>query len=167
MNFLEKNLEDIIFETPNDVLQKRCLFINGFKKRQVRVGSRAVADLITADRQYDFTFEPFNEFTPNVFTTQGFKLVEFTIYELKQDKIGIGAILQSIRYAAAVKKHFYNRCFEFDTRIKIVLIGKTIESWEIKLLPDVLSNISIYTYKYDFDGLHFERVSKTFIDSQF
>ena len=44
MNFLEKNLEDIIFETDNVDLRKRDLFIFGKKKRQVRIGNYGTCD---------------------------------------------------------------------------------------------------------------------------
>lgn len=35
MDFIEKNLEDIIFETPNEILIDRVLYICGKKFRQV------------------------------------------------------------------------------------------------------------------------------------
>lgn len=47
MNFLEKNLEDIIYETNNKYLRERGLFINGIKKRQLRIGNYGIADIVT------------------------------------------------------------------------------------------------------------------------
>lgn len=48
-DFLEKTLEDIIFETSNDDLKERGLWICGNKKRQVKIGNYGIADLITCN----------------------------------------------------------------------------------------------------------------------
>jgi len=47
MNFLEKNLETILIETPNELLRNRGLKIYGKKRNQVRLGNYGIADLIT------------------------------------------------------------------------------------------------------------------------
>ena len=56
MSFLEKDLEDIIFETDNDLLFEHGLFIDGQKKRQVRIGNYGIADLITCRGGSRFAF---------------------------------------------------------------------------------------------------------------
>jgi hypothetical protein len=50
MNFLEKNLEDIIFETHENKLRDRGLEISGKKLRQLRIGNYGIADMITYTR---------------------------------------------------------------------------------------------------------------------
>ena len=50
MKFLEKDLEEIIFETSNKELNERGLFVYGKKYRQLRIGNYGVADLVVVDR---------------------------------------------------------------------------------------------------------------------
>ena len=50
MKFLEKDLEDIIFEAPREELAKRGLHIEGKMYRQLRIGNYGIADLVTIQR---------------------------------------------------------------------------------------------------------------------
>ena len=72
MKFLEKNLEDIIWEASNEKLQERGLNISGKKLRQLRIGNYGIADLVTFDRDYYHTeyLHPF---------------LNITVYELKKN----------------------------------------------------------------------------------
>ena len=45
MTFLEKDLEQIIFETPKEKLQEKGLVIKGKLLRQIKIGNYGIADL--------------------------------------------------------------------------------------------------------------------------
>lgn len=137
MNFLEKNLEDIIFETPNDLLHERGFFIFGKKKRQVKIGNYGIADIITYHRAGGRLF--------------------INILELKKDKISTDTLLQSLNYAKGVSRYLQKRSFDFDVSLRIKLIGREIDTnSSFCYLPDFFNSIEIYTYDYGFDGIHFK-----------
>ena len=57
MNFLEQDLESIIYKTPNDILRSRGLdIIDGHKKRQVNFKDFGIADLVTINKSENGTF---------------------------------------------------------------------------------------------------------------
>lgn len=154
MNFLEKDLETIIYETPNEILQERGLNISGRKKRQVRIGNYGIADMITLEKSIPSLMNgDYNFFRPDS--------TEIIIYELKQNKISVNAFLQSLRYMKGVDMYLKSRNFN-DYTIKLVLIGKEIElQSSIIYLTDyfVDSNanpiLKFYTYIYEINGLKF------------
>lgn len=137
MKFLEKDLEQIIYETDNKILKDKGLNINGKKLRQLRIGNYGIADLITYHRDGNY--------------------FDITVYELKKEKIGISAFLQSVRYTKGIKS-FLSKRFKDDVwySINVVLIGKQIDNnGSFCFIPD-MTNFSFYTYHYEFDGLKFE-----------
>lgn len=151
MKFLEKDLEQIIHESGMDLLNQRGLPIEGKMFRQMKIGNFGIADLMTIER-------PFREKIPDygMITHPG----KITIYELKKEKISIGAFLQSIKYAKGVLAYLQKIDKRHLFEIKIVLIGKTIDvSGSFCFIPDVISSsdceIKFYTYKYNIDGLSF------------
>jgi hypothetical protein len=146
MDFLEKDLERIIFETDNDVLRKRGLSIYGKKLRQVRIGNYGIADLITIQRE------------TNVYEDIVVQYVIVTIYELKLEKVGISAFLQAIAYAKGVEQFYHSKNYDDSINffIRIVLIGKNIDqTGSLIYLPSIFDNLKFYHYKYDLDGLSF------------
>lgn len=149
MRFLEKNLEDIIFETPNHLLNARGLHIHGVKKRQVHIGNYGVADLIVFDKGYlDVSEGELKHENSSI-----------TIYELKQGEINIDTLLQAIRYAKGIERYFMKyRHIEYD--IKITLIGNSIsKNSPFLYMADIMSKfLDFYTYTYDFDGIRFKRI---------
>lgn len=158
MDFLEKDLEEIIYQTPSEILNQRGLEFRGLRLRQLRIGNYGISDLITIERDY-----------------QGCKthLVHITVYELKKDKIGISAFLQAIQYAIGIKSYLEKINSSVSANINIVLIGKDIDSsGAFCYLPCLINNsyetipyetslfsIRYYTYKYKIDGLHFKEHS--------
>lgn len=158
MRFTEKNLEDIIFESDKELLDSRGLLLKGKVLRQLRIGNYGIADLVTVERP---DFVPMSERNTESFHA-GFFTV--TIYELKQDKIGIATLLQAIRYAKGIKswfeksKHYDYYSIDF----KIVLIGSQIDSSsKFMYLSDICKTaegeelIQILTYEYKIDGIYF------------
>ena len=149
MEFLEKDLEQIISESSNFNLRQRDLPIFGRKMRQVRIGNYGIADLITVDRATDFDFDE-NKII-------GSRLI-INVYELKKDKIGISAFLQAIRYAKGISRYLEKRGIDFDINIK--LIGQEVDlSGDFVYISDILRyNVEMYLYSYKLDGLTFKRV---------
>lgn len=152
MKFLEKDLEQIIFESGMDSLNERGLPIAGKMFRQMKIGNYGIADLITVER-------PITEIVPEIG-----KMIHpgvITIYELKRDKISIGAFLQLIRYTRGVLSYLEIKKLRKWFTIRIVLIGKTIDlSGSFCYLPDILSSndcqIDFYSYEYGINGMYFQ-----------
>jgi len=153
MNFLEKDLEEIILQTPNLELNKRGLSLFGRKLKQLKIGNYGTADIVTIDRVY------------NTNSSGGIiPVLSITVYELKKDKIGISAFLQAVRYLKGIQSYLINRSFNFDVDYSICLIGKTIDlnssyCYLCDLLPytdfNFMSFLSNYTYSFTYDGIYF------------
>jgi hypothetical protein len=151
MKFLEQDLEEIIFNTDKELLMERGLFILPFYKliRQCKIGNYGICDLISyyVDK---FSSRPF---------------IEITIYELKLKTINNDALMQAIRYARGVQRYLTKRT-HIDFKINIILIGKKLDTKnDFIFLSDLIidddkyggiSSISMYTYKYDINGLYFD-----------
>ena len=148
MDFLEKDLEEIIYNTPTVDLWNRHLFLAGKRYRQLNIGSYGVADLVFAQR------------TP--------KALEINVVELKKDKIGISAFLQAIGYARGIKRYLEFRNFSFEYNIRVTLIGRTFDkNSTYSFLADVINDftrdeiynefLENYTYNYGLNGIIFEK----------
>lgn len=152
MKFLEKDLEEIIFNTDSQTLVERGLYFKGVKKRQLKIGNYGIADLVTIQR-------------PSTLNASiNFKEpVLITVVELKKDKVGISAFLQGINYIKGIKSYLTKRNVGFDFYFRLVLIGRELDtSGAFCYLPDIINNKDIYdfqlelkTYKYNVDGLLF------------
>ncbi|WP_155297288.1 hypothetical protein [Spirosoma aerolatum] len=160
MELVEKDLEDMIYDACKtkeglDFLQERGLMITGKAYRQVNLGSYGIADLITVTYE-GRGWEPIDIFSNDYIMTRHFTI---DIYELKRDKIGIDALLQVCRYCTGFKKlilpKFNTKRNEFNIRIH--LIGSSIDlDSDFVFLLDHITRISLYTYQFRYDGLHFE-----------
>jgi len=165
MNFLEKDLEEIIYTSGRDALDKRGLTINGKLLRQVKIGNYGIADLI------EFT-RPCYDGPDRVWFIPG----RITIYELKKEQIGIAAFLQSLSYAKGILQYLRHKKKHSQYVIDIVLIGKEVDDkgsfcfLENTLLVkndyyDKITNleekgtIEFYKYQYGIDGLYFQNMS--------
>lgn len=136
MTFLEKNLEDILFDANNQKIAERGLFLYGKKKRQVRIGNYGIADLVA-------------------YYTCDEKLF-ITVYELKKDKVGIETLLQAMNYVKGIDWYLKRRNFSFETVFRIKLIGKEIDTGNsFCYFPDFFPNVELITYEYKFDGIRF------------
>ena len=165
MKFLEKDLEQIIFESGRDSLRERGLSITGKLFRQLRIGNYGIADLVEFNRP---TYEAPNRefFVPG----------RITIYELKKEQIGIAAFLQSLNYLKGIQRYLEIRGKEEMYIVDLVIIGKELDTTgSFCFIPSLLGvkndyydldsnlseegTISFYTYKYDIDGLKFQTFS--------
>jgi len=146
IQFLERDLEDIIFNAPQDKLQERGLDIAyDVIKRQVNLGSYGIADMVTFDY---FNLETFGE-----------KSLIITVYELKKGNINVQALMQAAKYVKGIQRILERTLNIKNTRIeyKICLVGCELDySGGFLLLTDLIDCLEMYTYRYDFDGISFE-----------
>ena len=138
-NFLERDLEDIIFDNPEEC-RKRGLRVIGSKVyRQVRLNQYGVCDLLTIE----------------IFNSR----VLVTVYELKHNKIGFNELGQISRYISGIYRILvgFTPSMEKDLIVRGVLIGKQIDdSDNFKYVYNQLDAITIYNYSYKSTGIKFE-----------
>lgn len=169
MEFLEKELEQIIWESSDEQLENAGLCLQGKRFRQLRIGNYGIADLVTVERRTVWDERYFDE---RKFVPLDSYLV-ITVYELKKDKIGISAFLQAINYIKGIQRYLNKRGFE-DFVFRLKLIGKNIDtSGSFCYLTDFINichphcefsnnrgyidSTDFYTYKMNINGLIFER----------
>ncbi len=178
MNFLESDLEEIIYNTINteggrDLLSEKGLNIIHnpiIIKRQLRVGNYGICDLLTVSRVPLLAVYIPDDTDFDMCKNKSAIIID--IYELKKDVININTLIQCLRYFAGIKSYleikgkdhhkiFYN----------INLIGKTIDTnsdwvylfhyleYEISnIYNGNLCNINIYKYNYTISGLEFDKI---------
>lgn len=159
MNFLEKDLEQIVYDADKELLAEKGLTIDGKLIRQLRIGRYGIADLVEYKRPY------YCEYLERV------QKGEITVYELKQNKIGISSFLQALGYLKGIKEYLKSKNMEDNYNYSIVLIGKELDrNSTYHYLTDFLSfyndtdindNSSLklhnYTYEYGLNGIEFKR----------
>jgi len=148
MNIIEKNLENIILTTPNEVLNQKGLPIYGKKKSQVNLGRYGRADLITFEKSYDYSH--LGNFTP---------ALHITIYELKQRELDLNTFGQVSSYLKGLQRYLDKRgkFKNFEINYEIVLVGYSVKkNPQIYFINDLFINANIYLYNVDINGLSFE-----------
>ncbi len=158
MNFLEKDLEEIIYTASKELLAQRGLFIKGKLLRQLRIGNYGVADLVEFKRPY-FDLDCNHCFKG-----------EITVYELKKERISISTFLQAVNYVQGLRRYLTTKNVIDKYNFKIILIGKEIDLFSsFVYLPDLFCqdssmvsfqkesvfNLELFTYNYDVDGISF------------
>lgn len=180
MDFLEKDLEQIIYEATDEQLAPFS-FPTGIRKRQLSIGAYGVADLVFFKRVRMGSIRNDNNGNPYLKTEEHGLCI--TVCELKKDKISISTFLQAIRYCKGISEYLEVRGFE-NYYFNILLIGRDIDhSNNFIYLTDMVGenirysddggdfeeNISQYcyfskrinsldfkTYSYYFDGIKFK-----------
>lgn len=101
MNFLENDLEEIIYKANKDFLADRGLYLKRGKLfRQLRIGNYGILDLLEFDRpRYS---KQMKMVIPGV----------CHVLELKKDKIGMSAFLQAVGYARGIQRYLYKKIIE-------------------------------------------------------
>jgi len=168
MDFLEKDLEDIVFNSSCDALQERGLYVPDKKRyRQLKIGNYGIADLVTFQRPYFETDLPMENHHSRPI---------ITVYEFKKDEINYGTFDQALKYACGIKRYWEHRfkknnhvfidsdmCYFVDPEIKIKLIGrKVVSTGFVTFIEHIFPNVEIHTYDYTFDGIYFNHVCNTF-----
>ena len=137
MDFIEKDLEQIIYESDRSDLFERGLALNGKLYRQLRIGNYGTADLISVYKEYDTYL--------------------ITVYELKKNYIGESTFFQALKYAKGIIRYLKKRNAKIKYKIEIVLIGKGIDlKGNLCYITDILDSIHLYTYSYKANGILFE-----------
>lgn len=144
MQFLEKDLEDIIF-THHDKMQARGLSVctHDLMYRQIQLGSYGICDCLGV----------------NIYSDHRYRAIDMFVYELKKEKIDFNTLGQAMRYKVALEsiigRHNINRT---EINIYLILVGKSIEiNGDFAFLLGRIPGILSYTYKYDFDGIVFRQ----------
>jgi hypothetical protein len=150
MKFLEKDLENIIWESDNDSLPRKGLEIYGEKKiRQKRIGNYGISDIISYSRPVYLKNHG----------KGGYELQKGTIniFELKKDKISVSSFMHVLGYAKGVETYLEQREKDDLYEIKMTLIGREIDADSaVTYLTDFVDSLEIYNYKYGIDGLEFK-----------
>lgn len=142
MDFLEKDLEDILYESDQAAIRKRGMpnFKYSSIFRQVRLGAYGIADLITYSKG-----------------EKGQHLIK--VYELKNKVLNAAAFWQTVRYVKAIKHFWAKNINATETTVLGVMIGRTVDlSGELCYLPTINSDIFMYTYDYALEGISFKKV---------
>jgi hypothetical protein len=126
IEFLEKDLEDLIFNSERDELEKRGFPLIGKLKRQVKIGNYGICDLIEIRRpEYSKSAEIH-------------KKGLIIIHELKKDSISVSAFLQAVRYTIGVKSYLDQRGSLYHFNLGISIIGTSYSSSsEIFYFPEL------------------------------
>ena len=149
MKFLEKNLEDIVFNTQPVELYNRGLdttALLGKKKRQLKIGNYGIADIVYFEKCRNENLEP---------------CLKITVFELKKDCINIDSLLQAVRYIKGIDRYIFNkRQKDLTVTYSVILIGERLDlDSSFVYLTDFLYNsgvqIQVFTYQYEFDGIKF------------
>jgi hypothetical protein len=159
MEFLEKDLEEIIYLSDKDKLQERGLYLTGKLKRQLRIGNYGIADLIEIKKPY--------------YHNKRFYKGCINIIELKKDKIGVSTFFQALNYLQGVKTYLEDRKLGDLFNYKITLIGKGADTnSSFVFLGDIFNNeindcdiiehhktkVELFTYKYGVEGVEFTQM---------
>jgi len=151
MEFLEKDLEEIIFNADKKILSEKGLRIKGKLFRQLKIGNYGIADLVGVEKEYLYTEDELNNSS----------VLNITVYKLKKDKIDSDTFLQALGYLKGIQSYIDKRKpnFYFEINYNIVLIGKSIAMHsEFLYLSDFLIDfLKNYIYSYHVDGIEFEQ----------
>lgn len=157
MNFLEKELEDIIWESDNESLQKKNLNIEGKKYRQLRIGNYGILDLLTVEKKY----------YPDWDRQKSFPYLNITVYELKKENVSISTFLQALRYCKGIKSYIERKELNVPFKLNIVLCAKKVDTHssfiyladlitkEIDRPDGLLNSLEVYSFEYLIDGINF------------
>lgn len=137
-DFLEKTLEQLIFLNRKVVHERGLPAFYKNAERQFRLPSGKIIDI--------FSFEFVHE-----------NSLHCRIYELKKDLLTIDSFLQILNY--------YNEIFGLlypsfaSIKVEGILVGSGITP-DLEGIEEPITDISFYVYRYDFDGLKFEKQEK-------
>ena len=136
------------------VIRRKRIIYSRSKKRQLRIGNYGIADIVTFDKDYNYSH--YNE--------SYYPFLNITIFELKKDKVGIGAFLQAIKYCKGIKTYFEIKKPNIKIKLHIVLASKEVDkSGDFIYLTDLINSedfgyinsIQLYSFKFDINGIKF------------
>lgn len=147
MDFLEKDLEDIIWNAAQtnvgrEELKRRGLEIHGKMYRQVNLGGYGRCDLLAI-------------------SIDG-KNVCVHIYELKKGELSTSTLAQVLKYKRAVLDVLLGKLHNHQISIKCTIVGRSTNVYLERILSAI--EVDSLIYSYDVNGLFFDGGWK-FIDS--
>jgi hypothetical protein len=168
MDFLEKDLEEIIYLSDKDALSDKGLYLKGVLKRQLKIGNYGIADLVNIEKPY---------YSRSVKIDNKYHVVHnkgtIEVIELKKDKIGVSTFFQALNYVKGIKSFLEERNCEYLFNFKIILIGKSVDlNGSFCYLSDLfnmqtdnsyieqecVTSVDLYTYSYNLDGIKFKQI---------
>tara|TARA_A100000171_G_scaffold52301_2_gene70006 strand:- start:1205 stop:1696 length:492 start_codon:yes stop_codon:yes gene_type:complete len=141
MQLLERELQQLIMETPNEKLRERGLEIYGKKRSEVVIGNYGRADIIAS----------------NIHRVKGKAIFNLTLFELKKAAIRMDALAQACRYKRGIESYMSKRFPESEVLVQIVLIGTELS--DDMLWTQSCSYFDCYKCLYDYEGIKFEHAS--------
>lgn len=147
MKFLEKDLEDIIWEAQKTKngrkdLDERGLFIGGKIFRQFNLFEYGICDLL------------------EVIKYPGKHLL-INIYELKNKEINAKSLIQACRYKKGIAEYCKIHFPKYYISYGFKLIGSSIDlASDFVHLYNIIENCEIYTYSYSLNGIKFTYQAK-------
>lgn len=158
MNVLEKEIEDMIWQGINEnrpLLRKKGLWVwdKTTYHRQVDFGAYGICDIIGINVQ------------PK---KDGQRIINAHIIEIKKDEINNATFFQALRYAKGVARFVEEKLNNTTCLFAITLVGKNVDKkGEFVYLPDVFSNVALYTYKIDYkNGIVFSREADYYANNE-
>lgn len=143
MDFLEKDLEQIIYEATDEQLAPFD-FPMGIRKRQLNIGGYGVADLVFFEKvsvgpvKYNEDGNPYQDVIDSGLC--------ITVCEFKKDIVDASTFLQAIRYCKGISKYLEKRNF-YSYYFNILLIGRKLNtSSDFIFLPDIINQNNRFTY---------------------
>lgn len=134
-NFLEKTLEDIIYENRKEIHYKGLPKFKKVAFRQVYLPSGRIIDILSYDLSNGY--------------------INFDIYELKKDYINNDAVCQAIRYWDEIEQLIKGSFKGYS--VKIIMIGKNSD--QMPFLDHLNIPVSVYEYDYQLNGISFNEVN--------
>lgn len=149
MNFLEKDLETIIWEN-YAACERRGLLIDyeagfqyGLKFRQLNLMPFGIADLV------NIYYDPFR------------KICKAQVIECKKHRIDAATYLQAKRYGSAISDLFFKADIDVDFVLSYVLVGAELNNdGELAHVIAQDTSCKSFIYKYAVDGIAFHDVTR-------
>jgi len=137
MELLERELQQLIMETPNEKLWERGLQLTGEKRSEVNLGNYGRADIICADIKREKGAATFNIY----------------VLELKKGMITVDAVVQVSRYFTKIENYLSQRFPNSEIKVFPILIGSDFTN-DVGFIHGH-SFMSLILYSFDSNGLHF------------
>lgn len=160
MDFLERDLEDVICDALNTKEGQESLYDKGFHysftrghlkyKRQLNLGVYGICDLVISSR--DDT-----EISEDWGMLQSRLTIE--VVELKKGVLNERSLTQVMRYVKGVERYMQRHHPKSWYVIIPTLVGRSIDLGDWVYMIDRIEGLRVFTYKYGIDGITFEEHS--------
>lgn len=139
-DFLEKTLEDIIYENRNVIHTRGFMQIKDTAFRQVILPSGRKIDILGFDIKNGGLY--------------------CDIYELKRDTINSDAVCQAYNYYLELKHSTKDHFTSFSAQL--VMVGRKYEA--VPILDALPIPVKVYNYEYRMDGIFFKEMTNPYIN---